>query len=168
MIGKMYEARKKSQGGDRGTAVDPETGRFTANGQNVHLRERRETRDGTSGEIGKDFGIDGKTVRRNEKFAKGVDAIREVSPAAISTSTVSSGQRYTRKRMTLRRKRKAGIGEISTRKWQSSNPNLAKQRTNPVPVPEKQQQSLQTSLALTRRRRLTQRGLFLPCGYSWG
>ena len=82
MIGKMYEARKNTQGGDRGTAVDPETGRFTANGQNVHLRERRETRDGTSGEIGKDFGIDGKTVRRNEKFAKGVDAIREVSPAA--------------------------------------------------------------------------------------
>ena len=70
MIGKMYEARKYTQGGNRGTSVDPETGRFTANGQNVHLREGREIKDGTAGEIGREFGVDGKTVRRAEHFAE--------------------------------------------------------------------------------------------------
>lgn len=85
MVGKMYEARKNTQGGNRGTSVDPETGRFTANGQNVHLRERREIKDGTAGEIGREFGVDGKTVRRAEHFAKGLDAIREVSPEAAET-----------------------------------------------------------------------------------
>ena len=82
MIGKMYEARKNTQGGNRGTSIDPETGRFTANGQNVHLRERYEIKQGTAGQIGKEFGIDGKTVRRAEKFAKGVDAVRKVSEEA--------------------------------------------------------------------------------------
>lgn len=80
MIGKMYEARKNTQGGNRGTAIDPETGRFTANGQNVHLRERREQRNGTAGQIGKEFEIDGRTVRRAEQFAKGVDKADEVVP----------------------------------------------------------------------------------------
>ena len=45
-----------------------------ANGQNVHLPTRREIKDGTAGEIGKEVGVDGRTVRRNERFAKGVDA----------------------------------------------------------------------------------------------
>lgn len=81
MIGKMYEARKKSVGAQEGH--EGRNQHTTANSDKMStLATRRETRDGTSGEIGKDFGIDGKTVRRNEKFAKGVDAIREVSPAA--------------------------------------------------------------------------------------
>ena len=84
MIGKMYEARKQTQGGNRGTSVDPETGRFTANGQNVHLRERREVKDGTAGEIGKEIGVDGRTVRRAEKFAKGIDAINNEFPEAAN------------------------------------------------------------------------------------
>lgn len=75
MIGKMYEARKNTQGGDRRSEE-------FSNGQNVHLKERREVKDGTSGEIGKEFGVDGKTVRRNEKFAKGVDALREQNAEA--------------------------------------------------------------------------------------
>lgn len=75
MIGKMYEARKNTQGGDRRSEE-------FSNGQNVHLKERREIKDGTSGEIGKEFGIDGKTVRRNERFAKGLDAIANVSKEA--------------------------------------------------------------------------------------
>lgn len=74
MIGKMYEARKNTQGGDRRSEE-------FSNGQNVHLKDHREIKDGTSGEIGKEFGIDGKTVRRAEKFAQGVDKIREVDQA---------------------------------------------------------------------------------------
>lgn len=77
LIGKMYEARKKSAGEHTGNQYTK-----TETGQNVHIPNRRETKDGTSGQIGKEFGIDGKTVRRNEKFAKGVDALRDVSPEA--------------------------------------------------------------------------------------
>lgn len=77
MIGKMYEARKNTQGGDHGNQYTK-----VANGQNVQLPNRREVKDGTSGEIGKEFGIDGKTVRRNEQFAKGLDAIADVSKEA--------------------------------------------------------------------------------------
>ena len=78
MVGKMYEARKRSQGGDR------RSDEFS-NGQNVHLKDRREQRNGTAGEIGKEIGVDGRTVRRAEKFAKGVDALRENSPEAADT-----------------------------------------------------------------------------------
>ena len=77
LIGKMYEARKNTSS-FKGNQYTEQSG----DGQNVHNQTRRETKDGTSGQIGKEFGIDGKTVRRNEKFAKGVDALRAVSPEA--------------------------------------------------------------------------------------
>lgn len=77
MIGKMYEARKQTQGGDHGNQYT------VANGQNVHLPNgRRISRDGTAGEIGREVGMSDRNVRRAEKFAKGVDAIRSVSPEA--------------------------------------------------------------------------------------
>ena len=66
MIGKMYEARKKSVGQHEGNQYTK-----MESGQNVQIPNRREIKDGTSGEIGKEFGIDGKTVRRNEQFVKG-------------------------------------------------------------------------------------------------
>ena len=75
MVGKLYEARKNSQGGDRRSEE-------FSNGQNVHLKDRREQRNGTAGEIGKEYGMDGRTVRRAEKFAKGVDALKQVSKDA--------------------------------------------------------------------------------------
>ena len=77
MVGKMYEARKRSQGGDRRSEE-------FSNGQNVHLKDRREVKDGTAGEIGKEIGVDGRTVRRAEKFAKGIDALRENNPEAAT------------------------------------------------------------------------------------
>lgn len=81
MIGKMYEARKKSIGAQEGHA-----GRNQHTVANVDKMSdsaiRRKQRDGTSGEIGKEIGVDGRTVRRAEKFAKGVDALRDVSPEA--------------------------------------------------------------------------------------
>lgn len=77
MIGKMYEARKKSVGEHKGNQyTEMETG------QNVHIPDRYEQRQGTAGEIGKEFGIDGRSVRRNERFAQGVDALKEVSQEA--------------------------------------------------------------------------------------
>lgn len=77
MIGKMYEARKNTEA-FKGNQYTLKSG----DGQNVQNQTRREIKDGTSGEIGKEFGIDGKTVRRNEQFAKGLDAIADVSKEA--------------------------------------------------------------------------------------
>ena len=64
MIGKMYEARKQSVGGQiRGSA------------QSGHAIR-------TSEQIAKEIGVGKETVKRSEKFSKGVDALREVSPKA--------------------------------------------------------------------------------------
>lgn len=74
MIGKMLEARKRS--GNQYTAK-------SAAGQNDRQQKnRRETKDGTAGQIGKEVGMGEKNVRRAEKFAKGIDKLREVSPEA--------------------------------------------------------------------------------------
>lgn len=74
MVGKMLEARKHS--GNQYTAM-------SAAGQNDReQRSRKEIKEGTAGEIGKEIGMSEKNVRRAEHFAKGLDAIREVSPAA--------------------------------------------------------------------------------------
>lgn len=80
MVGKMYEARKKSVGGQIGNA----------NAKNdvdkmSELKSSRETKDGTAGEIGKEIGVDGRTVRRAEKFAKGIDALRQTNAEAAET-----------------------------------------------------------------------------------
>lgn len=74
-IGKLYEARKNTDAfkGNQYKSGD---------GQIVQKQNRREQRDGTAGEIGKDYGITSRSVRRAEKFAKGVDALRDVSPDA--------------------------------------------------------------------------------------
>jgi len=75
MIGKMYEARKNTAS-FKGNQYTSKSG----DGQNVHNQNHREVKDGTAGAIGKEIGVDGRTVRRAEKFAKGVDAIREEFP----------------------------------------------------------------------------------------
>lgn len=75
-IGKMYEARKRSVGGTGANQYNAQTG------QNDRTALHRETKDGTAGQIGKEVGMGEKNVRRAEKFAKGVDAIREINPEA--------------------------------------------------------------------------------------
>lgn len=67
MIGKMYEARKNTHGGDRKSSA--QNGPLKFNG---HKDE----------EIANELGIGHNTVRRAEKFTKGVDALRKVSPEA--------------------------------------------------------------------------------------
>ena len=63
--GKQYEAEKMSLGGDRGNQYT------VASGQNVRQPERRrEQRDGTAGRIGKEYGVNGRTIRRDAEFAK--------------------------------------------------------------------------------------------------
>lgn len=73
MIGKMYEARKKSVGNP--TSRRNADGTFQS-GQND--AKGKKTRD----VIAEELGIGAKTVERSEKFAKGIDAIRNVNPDA--------------------------------------------------------------------------------------
>lgn len=75
MIGKMYEARKNSHGNN---AERGENGRYLS-AQNGHTGERRLRQDEA---IGSELGIGHNTVRRAEKFAKGVEALRSVSKEA--------------------------------------------------------------------------------------
>ena len=67
-IGKMYEARKNTQGGDRRSEE-------FSSAQSEHLKRASE-------QIATEIGVGKETVKRSEKFAKGVDALREVSPEA--------------------------------------------------------------------------------------
>ena len=79
MIGKMYEARKNTQGG---TGANQHTAGKKQTVQNAQSATPYEIKQGTAGQIGKEFGIDGATVRRNEHFAKGLDAVAAVSQEA--------------------------------------------------------------------------------------
>lgn len=72
MIGKMYEARKNTKGGDR------KSERFSSS-QNENLKSNGRT-PRTDEIIGKELGVNHSTVIRAEKFAKGIDALRSVAP----------------------------------------------------------------------------------------
>lgn len=71
LVGRMQRARKKSHGGERGN-------QYTAapKGQNEPLPKS------TAAQIAAEVGVSESFVKRAEKFADGVDAIREVSPEA--------------------------------------------------------------------------------------
>ena len=75
LIGKQYEAEKASHGGDRDTERNC-SGKFTASGQNDHLRSQ----DKASERIAREIGNSERYVRRAEEFARGLDAAEEVSP----------------------------------------------------------------------------------------
>lgn len=68
MIGKMYEARKKSRGGDRKSSLqNDDLGKGPAH---------------TARLIAGEVGVGRSTVERSERFAKGVDTLRGESPEA--------------------------------------------------------------------------------------
>lgn len=75
-IGKLYKVKKRRQGGTGANQYKVQTG------QNDRTASRRETRDGTAGIIGRQYGISEKNVRRAEKYADGIDALCNVSQEA--------------------------------------------------------------------------------------
>ena len=74
LLGKLYEARKQCVGNH---ADRDESGRFVG-AQNEHKGKVARTSDIIAAEVG----VGKETVKRAEQFAKGVDALREVSPEA--------------------------------------------------------------------------------------
>lgn len=67
LLGKLYEARKNTKGGDRRSEGFSKP-------ENQDLKKRKNS---TSYQIAKEQGVGHDTVERAEKFAKGLDAIRE-------------------------------------------------------------------------------------------
>lgn len=77
MIGKMYEARKNSVG--NGKSERAENGTFQKSQIATNGRPLR-----TDELVGEELGVNHATVHRSYRFAKGVDAIKEVSPVAAN------------------------------------------------------------------------------------
>ena len=78
MIGKMKEARTKHVGNT--LSARGSDGRFQS-GQNGPIGKPHKTRDVIAAELG----IGAKTVDRAEKFAKGIDTLRQTNPEAADT-----------------------------------------------------------------------------------
>ena len=79
-IGKMYEARKKSSGAPTGNAnASKQSAQI---GQLVSENDKK--KHGVSGDIALELNIGRNTVRRAEKFAKGVDALRQIDEEAAN------------------------------------------------------------------------------------
>ena len=74
MVGKLYEVRKKSTGGQIGN--DNAKKRC---GQNVHIVFNAEQNKRTAEDIGEEFGITARSVQRAEKFSRGIDALKAIS-----------------------------------------------------------------------------------------
>ena len=68
-MGKAYKARKLSHGGDRKSRA-----------QNGHLKKKGTERQ--ADKLARELGVGRNTIKRAEKFADGVDAIRKDSPEA--------------------------------------------------------------------------------------
>lgn len=117
-IGKMYEARKNTRGGDRRS-------KEFSNAQNEHLKNAVTITDkethGVSGEMAIELNIARNTVRRSEHFAKGVDALREVSPEAADK--VLSGKAKTPKRAI------AGIAKMERSEVEAAAENILSDKT---------------------------------------
>ena len=79
LIGKLYESRKKSAGGNGSNQY---VKRDEQNAQNGQVAKTDKEKHGVSGEIALELNIGRNTVRRAEHFAKGVDALNDVSPEA--------------------------------------------------------------------------------------
>ena len=74
--GKQYEAEKMAEGAPVGNSRAKKQ-----HGQNVQVDlTKREIKDGTAGRIGKEYGVNGRTIRRDAVFAKGIDMAEKTAP----------------------------------------------------------------------------------------
>lgn len=78
LMGKLYESEKMARGGSKERAHD-ENGRFTSMVQNDPLRAKQLS---TCERIAAQNGVGAATVKRAEKYAKGVDAAEDAVPGA--------------------------------------------------------------------------------------
>lgn len=82
LIGKMYEARKLSHGGDHGNQ------HTAASAQNGTLPNNQRTRE----KMAEELGIGNGTIMRAKEYATGIDAIREQDPE-LANSILNGNQK---------------------------------------------------------------------------
>lgn len=136
--GKQYEAEKMAIPNPDGINQHMEV-----SGQNVRQpKTRREQQDGTAGRIGKQYGVNGRTIRRDADFAKGVDTAEKAVPGV--RESILSGKSKVPKTV---------IAEIPTmepekqqeviRAIQEGTP-IKRPSSNPAGYPKKQRELNQT------------------------
>ena len=74
LIGKMYAARKQTVG----------TNRYTSENKCAQNEHTTGKPNRTAEQIAQELGIGKETVKRAEQFAKGIDALKDVSPEAAA------------------------------------------------------------------------------------
>lgn len=85
LIGQMQENRKKSVGEHKGNQ----------HSEKMELVQNEPIPKSTAAQIAKEVGVSESTVKRAEKFSKGIDAIQEVSPEA-ATKILNGGSGVTK------------------------------------------------------------------------
>lgn len=127
LIGKCYEARKRSHGAEQGGRGNQYTGAVSV--QNANLPNGSRT-PRTNEILGKELGVDPSTITRSEHYAHGIDAIRESDPEtanAILTGKITPPKRDIRM-----------IGKANeTDRAEMIRQVAENKRVTPVSVPEK-------------------------------
>jgi hypothetical protein len=119
LVGKMYEARKKSYGGDRKSSM-----------QNANLKSNNGRMIRTDETVAKELGINPSTVDRAAHFARGIDTIRETDPE--TANAILTG-RITPPKQDIRMIGKAN----ETDRAEMIRQVAENKRVTPVSVPEK-------------------------------
>lgn len=119
LVGKMYEARKKSYGGDRKSSM-----------QNANLKSNNGRTIRTDETVAKELGINPSTVDRAAHFARGIDTIRETDPE--TANAILTG-RITPPKQDIRMIGKAN----ETDRAEMIRQVAENKRVTPVSVPEK-------------------------------
>lgn len=129
LIGKLQTARKQSHGNN--AKRDDESGQYLM----VQNEPSGQRATSTAEAIGREFGVSPSFVKRAEKFAKGVDALSEVSKEAASK--------------VLRGKSGVSDAEVATiqKMNRKEREDLADRILNPSPKPQTQKERKEESIA---------------------
>ena len=128
-IGKMYEARKKS--------ITNETGRNQYTNEVVDQNDLQPKPKSTAEAIGREVGVAEPTVKRFEKFAKGVDALREVNPEAAEK--VLSGNAKISKTQVRQLNEAARDDLVNAAEAIMQDKPVTANKPVPIPIQEKQE-----------------------------
>ena len=115
LLGKLYEARKHSLGSNQ----------HSQNSLETKLPGSDKNKNGTAGIVAQEFGVTHTTVKKAEKFAKGIDAIRTQSPS--TADNILAGKKKVAQ---------SDVQKIGTAKPEERD-NLAKAVVEGKPLPGK-------------------------------
>lgn len=131
--GKQYEAEKLSMGRPKQSSSK------NYDKMSEFPRDKREIKDGTAGVIGRQYGVNARTIHRDADFAKGVDLAEEEEPGM--RNKILSGEAQVSKTVVAsfpampKEERKALLSDIS-----SGNKPEKRKSTNPDGYPKERRE----------------------------